>query len=406
MTKPTRIAVINSHPIQYFAPLYAYLNSAPDIEVTALYLSDFSLRGGKDAEFGREVKWDLDLLAGYRSVFLGSRASRREPRGFWSLIVPEVWAEVRSGRYDVVWLHGHNYAANILALLAAKITRLPVMIRGDTQLGIPRGGLKGVLRRPLMNMLYAMCDALLAVGAANADYYRAMGVPERKIFLVPYTVDNDRFIKVADLARLDISKVRQGYNLPLQHPVILYAAKLMSRKRPGDVLEAARRLNTEITTPFSVVIAGSGELEQELRQFCAKHSLKNVLFTGFVNQSELPALYAAADVFVLPSEDEPWGLAVNEAMCARLPVVVSKEVGCVPDLVENGVNGFTPAAGDLEGLTDALRLLVENQALRRRQGDASLTKIMQWSYRESLHGIRAAIVAFKHRDTNAVVYGS
>ena len=74
------------------------------------------------------------------------------------------------------------------------------------------------------------------------------------------------------------------------------------------------------------------------------------MFTGFVNQSELPALYAASDVFVLPSENEPWGLAVNEAMCASLPVVVSREVGCAPDLVRDGVNGYTPAAGDIAGL--------------------------------------------------------
>ena len=108
--------MLNSHPIQYFAPLYAYLNAAPDLEVTALYLSDFSIRGGKDAGFGRDVKWDLDLLAGYRSVFLGDAARTREPGGFWSLVAPQVWSELRSGRYDVLWLHGHNYAANLIAL--------------------------------------------------------------------------------------------------------------------------------------------------------------------------------------------------------------------------------------------------------------------------------------------------
>src|SRR5579863_6352240 len=90
-TRRTRIAVLNSHPIQYFAPLYAYLNATPDLEVTTLYLSDFSIRGGRDAGFAQNVKWDLDLLAGYPSVFLGERAHMRAPRGFWSLIAPQVW---------------------------------------------------------------------------------------------------------------------------------------------------------------------------------------------------------------------------------------------------------------------------------------------------------------------------
>jgi hypothetical protein len=142
--------VLNSHPIQYFAPLYAYLNAAPDLDVTALYLSDLSIRGGKDADFGREVKWDLDLLAGYRSVFVGSAARRREPRGFWSLVAPQVWSELRSGRYDVVWLHGHNYAANLIALIAAKRAGLPIMMRGDTHLGLPCRAIKAMLRQPVM----------------------------------------------------------------------------------------------------------------------------------------------------------------------------------------------------------------------------------------------------------------
>ena len=100
--KPFRVAVLNSHPIQYFATLYAYLNQDPDLKVTALYCSDISLRGGMDRGFGQAVKWDVDLLHGYHAVFLGPGARSRVPAGFWSLVCPEVWAEVRSGRYDAV----------------------------------------------------------------------------------------------------------------------------------------------------------------------------------------------------------------------------------------------------------------------------------------------------------------
>jgi glycosyltransferase involved in cell wall biosynthesis len=391
----TRIAVLNSHPIQYFAPLYAYLNAASDMEVTALYLSDISIRGGKDPGFGREVKWDVDLLAGYRSVFLGEAARRRAPGGFWSLVAPQLFAELRSGRYDVLWLHGHHYAAILLAFAAAKSARLPVMMRAETHLGLPRRGGKAALRKPVMRAFYRFCDRLLAIGSANAAFYRAMGVPEEKIFVVPYSVDNDRFIEAAGLARDRRAEVRRRYGIPADRPALLYAAKFTQRKRPADLLEAARRLKGEMRRPFSIVMAGSGELEQELRAFCAKHALENVVFTGFVNQTELPALYGASDAFVLPSEDEPWGLAVNEAMCAGLPVVVSREVGCVTDLVRDGVNGFAPAAGDVEGLARTLRVLVEDEDLRQRQGEASLARIRQWGYRQCLDGMHAALAGIK-----------
>jgi glycosyltransferase involved in cell wall biosynthesis len=389
--KPVRIAVLNSHPIQYFAPLYAYLNAAPELDVTVLYLSNISLRGGKDVGFDRDVKWDLDLLAGYRSVFLGEAALTREPRGFWSLVAPQVWSELSSGRYDVLWLHGHSYAANLIALMAAKTFGISVLMRGETHLGLPRGAIKSVLHRPMMGTLYRWCDRLLAIGSANAAFYRAMGVPDHKIFLVPYSVDNDRFMQAATLTNDQKVKIRKQYNVPIDQPSILYAAKFIPRKRPGDLLDATRQLKMDTIRPFTVVMAGSGELEPELRAFCVEHALDNIVFTGFVNQLDLSALYAASDVFVLPSEHEPWGLAVNEAMCAHLPVVVSREVGCVPDLVKDGINGYTPAARDVDSLTRALRRLIEDEDLRRRQGKASLSRIQHWGYRQCLEGVRSAL---------------
>jgi glycosyltransferase involved in cell wall biosynthesis len=393
--KVTRIAVLNSHPIQYFAPLYAYLNAAPDLEVTALYLSDVTIRGGKDTGFARDVKWDVDLLDGYGSVFLSEAARKRDPGGFWSLVAPQVWTELRSGRYDVLWLHGHNYAANLIALAAAKSIRLPVMMRGETHLGLPCSGVKSVLRRPLMGTLYRACDRLLAIGSANFAFYQAMGVADHKIFLVPYSVDNDRFVASANLTSKQREEVRKRYGIPVDRLSVLYAAKLTQRKRPGDLLKATRQLLVAGDRPFTLVMAGSGDHEQELRTFCAAHSLDNVVFTGFINQSELPALYGSSDIFVLPSEHEAWGLAVNEAMCASLPVIVSREVGCVADLVRDGVNGYTPAAGDVDGLARALRRLIGDESMRRRQGQASLARVQQWGYLQCLAGIRAALADLK-----------
>ena len=98
MARPIRVAVVNSHPIQYFAPLYAYLNRDPGLEVTALYCSDFSLRNGMDPGFNHTVTWDLDLLEGYPYVFVGSNNDRGAPRGFWSLTCPRIWSEIRSGK--------------------------------------------------------------------------------------------------------------------------------------------------------------------------------------------------------------------------------------------------------------------------------------------------------------------
>jgi glycosyltransferase involved in cell wall biosynthesis len=160
----------------------------------------------------------------------GSAGARAE--GFWSLVAPQVWNELRSGRYDVVWLHGHNYAANLIALMAAKAAGLPVLMRGETHLGLPCSGIKSVVRRPVMSVLYGCCDRLLAIGSANAAYYRAMGVPDKKIFVVPYSVDNDRFVQSASLTAEQRAEVRKRYNVPTDRPCVPYAAKFTLRKRP------------------------------------------------------------------------------------------------------------------------------------------------------------------------------
>ena len=388
--KPFRVAVLNSHPIQYFAPLYAYLNRDQALEVTALYCSDISLRGGMDPGFGQAVTWDVDLLAGYPSIFLGPNARQRVPGGFWSLVCPEVWAEVRSGRYDAVWLHGYAYAADLIALVAARSRGLPVFYRSETHLGLRRSGWKRRTRDAVLSFAARFIDRFLAIGTANRDYYRALGVPAPKIFDVPYTVDNERFIAAARLSDDERAAVRQRFGLPPDRPVVLFASKLLARKHPDDVVRAIARLRDE-GVMASLLFIGAGEREASLRSLVVEYNLTGLVsFGGFVNQSELPKVYAASDVFVLPAENEPWGLIVNEVMCAGMPVIVASEVGCVPDLVHDGRNGLLVQAGDVASLTAALRRLLVDDRERVAMGQKGLEMIRDWSYERCRRGVLAA----------------
>lgn len=386
----TRIAVVTSHPIQYATPLYAYLNQDPELDVTALFCSDFSLRGAKDSGFGQTVKWDVDLLDGYNAVFLGKRARLRSLAGFWSLICPELIREIRKSQYDVVLVHGQQYAAYVLAFALAKLQGIPVMTRGETHLGLDITPLRARVRKPLLGLQYRMIDRFLAIGSANAEYYRALGVAEERIFQVPYSVDNERFMKASSLSPAERAAYRERLGVRDARPIVLYASKLMRRKHPDDLLRAAGMLASK-KLEFQVVVAGSGAMEAELKSLAAELRLDNVTFTGFLNQSELPRLYGASDVFVLPSEDEPWGLIVNEVMCAGLPVVVGAGVGCVPDLVKQGVNGATCEAGSPASLAAALEPLVISAELRSRMGAESRRIIAEWGYEQCRQGIRAAV---------------
>lgn len=389
MSKPFRLAVLNTHPIQYFAPLYAHLSTSAELEVTALYCTDFSLRGGIDPGFKLPITWDVALLSGYRYVFLGKKSSQLTPNGFWSLICPTVWSEVRSGRYDGVWLHGYNYAAFVIAFIAAKSCGLPVFMRCETHLGLQRSKWKRWLRDIFLVFVYRYLDGFLAIGSANRDYYRSLGVPDKKIFDVPYTVDNERFIAASNITPVERAEIRSRYHLPSSDPVVLYASKFMARKHPSDVIRAMAILSKR-GIHATVFMVGTGEMESELRALVKDLDLNNVIFGGFVNQTELPRVFAASDIFVLPAENEPWGLIVNEVMCAGMPVVVSREVGCVPDLVHDGVNGFHMRAGDADSLALALSKLICDQALAKQMGRSSLEIIMGWSYERCKRGVVTA----------------
>jgi glycosyltransferase involved in cell wall biosynthesis len=388
-SKP-RIAFVNTHPIQYFAPLYAYLNRTGEFAITALYLSDFSVRGSLDRAFGREVRWDIDLLSGYDVRFVDGAGFRGEPKGFFSIIAPQIWREVSRGSFDALVVHGHTPAATLVAIAAARWAGLPVFARAETHLGLNRGLIKRLVRTPLMSAFYRSLSGVLAIGSANTAFYRAMGLPEDRIFCMPYTVDNDRFTDSARLSDEQRTEVRARLGVTNDDPIVLYAAKLQARKHPDDLMRAAARLKDR-GIRFHVVMVGSGEMVAALADLAASLQLENVHFHGFVNQAALPQIYGASDVFVLPSENEPWGLAVNEAMCAGLPIVASAEVGCVADLVRPQVNGLTFAAGDVEGLADALRTILVDAEMRWRMSAASRAIISRWSYAECAAGLKAAL---------------
>ena len=397
-----KVAFINTHPIQYAAPLYSELGRNHDFSVVAIYLSDFSIRGAVDRNFKQNIKWDIDLLSGYEARFVRGAGRRTEPTGFFSMLVPQIWREVAKGGFAAVVVHGHTPAAMVLAAAAARLTQTPVFMRCETHLGLHRSWFKAWLRRSLLGVYYRMFDGVLAIGSANREFYQAMGVPERRIFMMPYAVDNARFTATAQLSPGERQDLRASLGVSDARPIVLYAAKFQRRKRPGDLLRAAARLNRE-RLDFHLLIVGSGELEAESQELAASLRLDKIGFSGFINQAALPRYYGASDVFVLPSEDEPWGLAVNEAMCAGLPIVASAEIGCVCDLVREGINGHTFPAGNIDALTSVLRSLLRDPERRRTMGAASRAMIAGWSYAECAAGLRAALAGVGVRGCRGVV---
>jgi glycosyltransferase involved in cell wall biosynthesis len=225
-------------------------------------------------------------------------------------------------------------------------------------------------------------DGFLYVGQRNREYLQHYGVRPDRLFFSPHCIDNEAFRAGSEAAR---AKSPRDPNAPAR---LLFVGKLVDSKRPFDLLEAAAKVQGR---RVEVAFAGAGEAEARLKQAAAAAGIPTV-FHGFVNQSELPAVYAAADVIVSPSV-ETWGLVVNEAMACGLPAVVSDAVGCGPDLIEEGATGAVFPLGDTTGFARAIERVLALEPAHRRA--AISAKMAVYSPSRTAEGIINAAAALR-----------
>jgi len=229
------------------------------------------------------------------------------------------------------------------------------------------------------------------LNAAYWSYYFGTEVPQ---FQMPYAVDNAFFRTRSSDAASRRPELMEELGIEVGRRVILFASKLQSRKRCADLIEAYGRFvgsrGVEGEEPY-LVIVGDGEERSRLEQQAEEKKLRGVRFCGFRNQSELPRFFDLADVFVLPSEHEPWGLIVNEVMNAGCAVIVSDDVGCQPDLVTDGVEGCVFPVGDVDALTGALRRVLGAPEVALEMGERARRRIAGWDFEADVRGLRSAI---------------
>lgn len=373
------LAIVASHPIQYQGPLYRYL-AMEGIPLHVYFLDDLGLRERYDPGFGMALAWDVDLTDGYPHTFLPNRGVTN-PESFFGLFNPAVAKVLSRERYSAVLVHGWRSASMFLALAVANANAIPVLYRSDTS-GIPDR--KARLTAPLFRKLISAC---LSVGALNRRFYSMLGFPEDRLFTAPHAVDNARFQAVAD--SLTRAEARDSLCLPRDALIVLFAGKLVPWKQPDLLLKAfaeARHADA------CLVFVGDGVMKAEL-EAAAQSMTGRVRFLGFLNQQDIALAYRAADLLVLPSQHEPWGLVVNEAMNFAVPAVVSDKVGCQPDLVTPGVTGDVFDHASAGSLASVLSRLLSAPDLLGSMGVAARNRISGWGYPECATAIRGALRA-------------
>lgn len=392
-----RVAVLTTHPIQYQVPWFRLLGEQTGIDLTVFYCLLPDARQQGDG-FGVEFQWDIPLLDGYRYRVLRNVARSPSVTAFGGCDTPEISAIVRDERFDALIVNGWVVKSCLQGLAACRRRGVPCMVRGESNVLRPRPWPVRLAHRLLLSQ-YAAC---LAIGKSNRAFYRFNGVPAARIFDAPYGVDNERFARAAARAREDRAGLRAGWGIPPDACVFLFSGKLIPKKRPMDVLKA---LEACVPRPggaaLHLLVAGEGEMGDACRAYAAERRLP-VTWAGFMNQSEMPRAYAAADCLVLPSDTgETWGLVVNEAMACGLPVIVSDRVGCGEDLVEPGVTGEIYPVGDIERLARCMKDMAADAGRRQGLGMAAAQRVAGYTFRRAVDGCLDALRFVRARTRGA-----
>jgi len=379
----SRLAIVLSHPTQYYSPWFRWLGTHTRMDFRVFYLWEFGVTTQRDPEFGHQFKWDVDLLSGYDHEFVPNVSRDPGTHHFSGLHNPDLPERLRDWQPDAVLLFGYAYRTH-LGLI--RRPPAPLIFRGDSHL---IGHKPSWLKRFVLRRLYARFSALTYVGKANQDYFRAFGVPEDKLHFAPHCVDADRFIRDAACTR-SVARLREELDLG-GRKVVLYAGKLIPAKQPGALLEVFLNLAPD---DYALVFVGEGSERAALEARAAERPDCLVRFLPFANQSEMPSRYALADLFVLPSRGlyETWGLAVNEAMHLGVPCLVSDRVGCQRDLVTDGETGWVFPATDAGAFQSALARALE--ALRGDRTELQLhiaARIGGYTYAQATSGLQSAM---------------
>lgn len=333
-----KIFVIDTHPVQYKAPVYRAVNSASPGIFEVVYASDLSVKGQLDKEFGVHVAWDTPLLSGYEFRVLGNectepkrRIDRFGAKGVYSLIKNE--------RPAAVMLTQSSYWFDLIAFAAAVLCRVPIIVRQETQdetYAAQRGRLKGLLRSIAYRFYYSFASDFLVFGVLNRDHLLRHGVPERKMTYARFSVANPVRDWSDDRRRVEAGNVRARLGIDPKSKVLGFFGKLISKKNPELIYEALEFIAPRELSGLVLLFVGAGELEAKLKaraeEALRKFGVRSE-FCGFVNQSRLHEYYLATDVMCLPSRHagEAWGLVVNEALQCGCSVAITDGVGCAEE---------------------------------------------------------------------------
>ena len=398
MQEIKRLAIISTHPVQYYAPLFRLLHERAKISIKVYYTWGEASLTKHDPGFNKIVEWDLPLLKGYPYEWCQNNSNDPGSHHFKGIKTPVLQQQIAAYNPDAIFIFGWAYHSH-LSLIRHFSGKIPLCFRGDSTLLDETGIFKSLFRKIYLTWVYKHIDHAFYTGSRNKEYFKNYGLEEEQLTFTPHAIDNERF---AEDRQQEAKLLREELGAKERDILILFAGKLEAKKDPEILLKAFLELKR---SDVHLLFVGNGCLEKKLKDTVNEltttvlKSGDRVHFMDFQNQKKMPSIYQGCDLFCLPSKGpgESWGLAVNEAMACGKAILVSDKVGAAADLVRSAENGQTFIAGNLTDLKKRLKELTFSRSQLKSLGKKSNTIINDWNFNKIVEAIEDRICSLDER---------
>jgi glycosyltransferase involved in cell wall biosynthesis len=380
-----KLAIITTHPIQYYAPLFQLLHERGQVSIKVFYTWGESSIKKHDPGFNIKIQWDIPLLSGYPYEWVENISKDPGTHHFGGVNNPGLIDQVNTWQPDALLIYGWGFKSHLKAIRYFK-KKIPVLFRGDSTLLDEKNGAVSILKTVFLKWVYRHVNHAFYPGTNTKAYFMKYGLKETQLSFAAHAIDNNRF---AEDRGAEAQLLRQNLAIENDKTVVLFAGKFEEKKSPLLLLQAFLNLQRQ---DVHLLFVGNGPLEQELKVKAENN--RDIHFMDFQNQSQMPVVYQACDLFCLPSKGpgETWGLAINEAMASGKAILASDKAGAATDLVRPYHNGGIFKAGDLTSLTDELEKLTANgKSELAKMGRYSKQLIKPWTFNEQAKVMEAIV---------------
>lgn len=361
-----RLAIVVSHPIQHFCPQYASFAKHPSVKLKVFFGSSLGHKSYFDAKFGQNVAWDNLRLNEFEHEFLNNGEIVQPDK---DLDAPEIVQKLEAFKPDVVIVYGYFQKISRRAYKWARQNGVRIAYISDTEMRRERSKIKELIKYPWLRRYFSGIDWVLTVGDANEAYYKHVGVKKEKMLRMHFPIDIELY-KASYAQREALrAEVRQRFGIPENETVAAVVGKLVSSKHQDHIIDAMQQLEATGRS-MHLFVLGSGEILPMLEEKAAKLKTSKVHFPGFVTPGQLPAYYAAADIYIHPASVDAHPLAVSEALYLGSPAIVSDRCGSWGDTddVQQGRNGFVYPCGNIGELSNHIAWMIDHPAERLKFG--------------------------------------